>query len=268
MDVFNKVLCKESIKLAPNQLCNTYKTTIFSKLKNKVEGICTKHGFIKHDSIEIYKITPGTIELISLAANIIYDVEFYAEVCNPLINNVIKGTVSQINRFGILAIAGYKIDNKEYNVLEIIIPKNSVNIKSDVNLDSLKINDPITIELIGKKIALNGVRISGIGRVIKDVKQVQKNKANLMYEQEDEENEDDKEIIVDDDENENEDEDEDADDENEDEEVEDEEVEASVKNGAESGFYSESDMFSDEDFDDEFNDDDKSDASESEPESD
>jgi len=168
MDIFNRTLCKEIIKLEPKYVNNYFKNEIKHRLKKKVEGICTKHGYVKHDSIEIYKITPGLLELSTLSGHIIYTVYFYADICNPVIGSIINATISNINRFGILAEAGYNIDNKTIYILEIIIAKNSVNIQSDIDLETLKIGNEIKIELIGKKFELGEKKMLGIGRVVKD----------------------------------------------------------------------------------------------------
>jgi DNA-directed RNA polymerase subunit E'/Rpb7 len=176
MDIFNRVLCKESIKLEPRFINKGFKTEILSRLKKRVEGVCSKHGFIKHDSVELYKISPGTIELITLSGNVVYDVYFYADICNPLVGNIVTAIVSNVNRFGILANVGYVYDGKEVNVLDIIIAKNSVKIQSELDLNVIKIGDELKLEILGKKLELGEKKISSIGRVIKDVKQVEKSR--------------------------------------------------------------------------------------------
>lgn len=169
MEVFNRVLCKESIKLEPKFLNNS-KKEVDQRLKTKVEGICSKHGYIKHNSIQIHKIAPGYIELSTLAGNIIYDVYFYADICNPLLGTCLKSKITNINRFGILSEAGYIHNGELITVLEIIIAKNSIHVQSEIDLDQVKIGDDIRIEIIGKKFELGEKKISAIGKAIKNVK--------------------------------------------------------------------------------------------------
>jgi DNA-directed RNA polymerase subunit E'/Rpb7 len=161
-----KVLLKEKIKLEPKYLIKKYAIEILNRLKNKVEGKCSKHGYIKEESIEIYKITPGVIELSSLSGMIIYDVYFYAELCNPVIGNIVKGIVKNTNRFGILV--------ESPPVMDIIIAKNSVNIQSEIDLEDVRIDQELTIEIMGKKFELNDKRITIIGRIVKDIKPITK----------------------------------------------------------------------------------------------
>lgn len=190
MDIFNRTLCKEIIKLEPKFININFKKEIKNRLERKVEGVCTKHGYIKNNSIEIYKITPGLLELSTLSGNIIYTVYFYADICNPVIGSIIDANISNINRFGILAEAGYTINNTTYSILEIIIAKNSVNIQSEIDLELLKIGDKIKVELIGKKFELGEKKLLGIGRVIKDSSAKESVAVNLNNQEEiDDENE-------------------------------------------------------------------------------
>lgn len=159
-NIFYRTLLNDNIKIEPKYLSKDYRKYVLSKLKSKLEGICSRHGFIKTGSIELYKVTPGNIELVGLNGNIVFDVHYYADVCNPLIGNIVKATVTNVNKFGILAeVAG---------ILEIIIAKNSVNIQHDqgVDLDEITIGDTVVIEVLGKKFELNDKKISIVGRIV------------------------------------------------------------------------------------------------------
>jgi len=162
-----RTLLKERIKIEPRYLTKSFKDEILNRLKLKVEGICSKHGYISKNSIELYKVVPGVIEIASLNGNILYDVYFYGEVCNPLIGSIIKSAkVVNLNRFGILA--EVRASSREGSILEIIIAKNSVNIVSEIDLDKIQIGDDVNIEVIGKRFNIGDRKISVIGKTIKD----------------------------------------------------------------------------------------------------
>ena len=154
MDIFLKVLLSEKIKIEPKYISKNVRSELKSRLVMKLEGICSKHGYIRKSSIEIYKIRPGLVELISLNGYIQYDVFFHADVCNPLLGTLIKCKVTNTNKFGILAEAGYKMGGTFYSILEVIIAKNSVSIKSDVNLEEIVEGNSVKIEVVGKKFEL------------------------------------------------------------------------------------------------------------------
>lgn len=204
-EIFYRTLLNDKIKIEPKYLSSDYRTSIlYNKLKSSVEGICSRHGYIKENSVEIYKVSPGVVDLIGLNGYIVFDVYYYADVCNPLVGNIIKAKVINVNKFGILA----EIEP----ILEIVIAKNSVNILSDSNIDLENIvpGDYINVEIIGKKFELNDKKISIIGRVVSNVlekkggtsSQIQKNQIPLEDEEENEE------IIQEDEDDDNEDEDE------------------------------------------------------------
>ena len=168
----DKTLLVEKIKLEPKYITQSFKNEILNRLKQKVEGICSKHGYIVKGSIEIFKIAPGEIELIDLNGNVVYNVQFYADVRNPLVGSIIKNAkVVNLNRSGILADVNIVENNVVTSVLDIIIAKNSVNIISDIDLDNVKIGDYINVEVVGKKFKLGAKRISVIGKIIKEVRE-------------------------------------------------------------------------------------------------
>lgn len=158
-NIFIRVQLCEKVKLEPAFISKSYKEEVLKRLKAKVEGICTKHGYIRPDSIEIYKICTGRVELIGLNGNTIFDVYFFADVCNPLLGSIVRCQVSNINKFGILAEAG--------NIIEAIIAKNSVSIQSDVDLERVRIGDEVFVEVLGKKYELNDKKISLIARIVR-----------------------------------------------------------------------------------------------------
>lgn len=181
-DIFTRVLCKEVVKVAPSNLNRNYKQYIFDKLKDKIEGVCSRHGFVKTGSITIKKIAPGTVELSTLSGYVCYRILFEALICNPMIGNIVKAEVTRINRFGVLAVSD--------SIIEIIIAKNSINIQSEIDLDSVKVGDILNIEILGKKFELGEKKISVVGRVLKD-------DINPINSEDEDEDDDDDIVVVD-----------------------------------------------------------------------
>lgn len=178
-NIFMRMLLTDKVKLEPAFLSKKYKDEVLRRLKLRLEGVCSRHGFIKPNSIEIYKVCMGKVELISLNGNVMFDVSFYADICNPLIGSVIKSKVMNVNKFGILAEAE--------GVVDIIIAKNSVGIQSEIDLNKIRIGDEILVEVVGKKFELNDKKISLIGRVVKDIKSIGQSTDNHTDEEDEEE---------------------------------------------------------------------------------
>lgn len=177
-NIFMRMLLSDKVKLEPAFLSKKYKDEVLRRLKIRLEGVCSRHGYIRPNSIELYKVCMGKVELVSLNGNVQYDVSFYADICNPLIGSVIKSKVMNVNKFGILAEAE--------GVVEIIIAKNSVGIQSEVDLNKIRIGDEVYVEVVGKKFELNDKKIALIGRIVKDAKSVGQS-SNLHTDDEEEE---------------------------------------------------------------------------------
>lgn len=167
-----RVLLSEKIKLEPKYLSKGFKNDIYKKLAAKIEGVCTKHGYTKKGSIEIFKIAPGVIDITSLNGYIVFNVHFYAEVCNPTLGSVVKAKVSNMNKFGILAESGYFDEDfkDNVNILEIIVAKNSINIQSEIELESIELGQEVLVEILGKRYELGDKKISVVGRIVSDPK--------------------------------------------------------------------------------------------------
>lgn len=162
-NIYNKNILKTKIKIKATQLNKNYKKYILLKLQKEYEGIFTKFGLIKKESIEIVKISLGRIEQNSFEGNIIYNVQFKADLCNPTIGSIILCNVINLNNFGILCTA----KDGDDSIIEVIVPKKSLAIKSDIDLNTIKQNDKVYIEIMGKKQELNDTKIKCIGKITK-----------------------------------------------------------------------------------------------------
>lgn len=197
-NIFMKMHLIEKVKLEPAFITKSYREEVLKRLKARVEGICTRHGFIRPGSIELHKVCTGRVELIGLNGNCVFDVHFTADVCNPLLGSVIRCRVTNVNKFGILAEAG--------SIIEAIIAKNSVNIVSDVDLEKIRIGDEVMVEVVGKKYELNDKKISLIGKIVRNndlprsLSMEGGNRKRIGYDNEIEiENDNEEEAVIDDD---------------------------------------------------------------------
>ena len=162
--MFMPIKFNTTIILTPSELNKNFENTILTKIKATLENSCSKHGYIKKDSIKIIKRTPGYIKESHFNGNIAYDLNCIAEICNPAQDSMVKCVVKAKNNLGLLAIGNYE----DMAILEVIIPKISSGIQSDVNIDNINIGDEINVIVCGKKFTLYDKMISIIGKIIKD----------------------------------------------------------------------------------------------------
>lgn len=220
MDVNKNFILAEfvdNIKIHPKYIGKDIEKNILRELKQRKEGICSDHGYIKKNSIRIIKISSGKVEMSTFHGYMNFMVKYSAMVCNPVKGNIVNAVVVNMNNFGILCSSFITEDNgSKTPILEIIIPKHSLTIQSDVDLkNSVKINNEVKVQIVGKKYQLYNKKISIIGKIVKSNNVNVKLDDNIDLSQNIDDDEDDLELDISDDEEEDDDEknDEDEDDE-------------------------------------------------------
>jgi len=99
---FNSVLT-ERILITPTDLNKDIDEIILQKLINKVEGKCNKHGYVRNDSVSIISRSVGRMNPAHFTGNIIYNIRYSADICNPSINTKLICKIMNINKMGITA---------------------------------------------------------------------------------------------------------------------------------------------------------------------
>lgn len=163
-ELFVPIKFNTTIQLKPNEIGPNIQEIILSKIKTNLENMCSKHGYIKKNSIKIIKRSIGQLVIPHFNGNIIYDLQCVGEICNPAQGSIIKCVVKAKNSLGLLAEGFY--DNTP--ILQIIVPKISAGMQSEINIEEVNIGDQINIEVCGKKFLLYDKYISIIGKAIKD----------------------------------------------------------------------------------------------------
>jgi DNA-directed RNA polymerase subunit E'/Rpb7 len=160
-DLYIDTLVQYKININPIYLTNTYTEFILSQLKYELEGKCIKEGFVKKDSAAIVKKSVGYINNSNFTGDITFNVICSVNVCNPLINSIIKCKINNINQLGFLSHIG---------PLSIIVPKELHNNKK--LFKNLSVDDEVYVKIVNKKFELNDTEISVIGRINEDTKTI------------------------------------------------------------------------------------------------
>ena len=163
-ELFIPIKFRTTILIKPSELDSNFEKTILKKLKDTYENICSKYGYIKNNSIKIIKRSIGIIKNQHFNANTSFDVTCIAEICNPAQGSIIKCKVKAKNSLGLLAEGYYD----KIPILQIIVPKISAGIQSEINIETIHIGSEIKIEVCGKKYQLFDKHISIIGKAIKN----------------------------------------------------------------------------------------------------
>jgi DNA-directed RNA polymerase subunit E'/Rpb7 len=168
--LFVRSLLRDAVLVKPMFLGSNYREMVQQLMHTKVEGVCSRHGFVMPGSVAVHKVAPGRLEAVSLNGDVRFDMQYYANVCNPPVGTILKARVVNVNKFGILAHSGVLLPNGDFvPVVETIITKQPVaaTAASEIDLDSVAQGDEINVEILGKKFELNDTKISVIGRAVK-----------------------------------------------------------------------------------------------------
>ena len=145
-----------SVSVEPKYITNSLNDVILKKLKEQYEEKCSKDGYVKKNSIKILKRSLGKILASQFNGNVLYDVKFSAEICNPLEGAIIKAQVSNINKMGVLATVTSYADSP----LNIILARQH-HIDNE-SFSTLTVGSDIEIKIIGKRFEYGDSQISVI----------------------------------------------------------------------------------------------------------
>jgi DNA-directed RNA polymerase subunit E'/Rpb7 len=152
-DLFIKTTINKSLSIEPKYINNQINDYILKRLKVNFEGKCLNYGYIKPNSIKIIKRSIGSVLASHFNGNILYNILFSVDVCNPLEGAILDIQVKNINKMGILAESA-----DEYSPLNILLARQH-HIDNE-NFSNLKIGEAIQCKIIGKRFEYGDNQIS------------------------------------------------------------------------------------------------------------
>ena len=162
-ELYKILLLDEYIYIKPIELNNKIDNIILLKLKRKVEGICIKYGYIMPNSIEIKTRSLGMINNASFDGKTTYKIKYTANVCNPMINQIIQCNIGNIDKSQVICY----IDKPETSPIEIYLFKHTH--VGNVEFASLKEGDIINVKIGGSKWEYKDTQINSIAQFISKV---------------------------------------------------------------------------------------------------
>jgi DNA-directed RNA polymerase subunit E'/Rpb7 len=150
---FNVVLLKK-IVIESKYLNENIDDYIKEYFQKKVEGYCINEGYVKPDSINIIQKSIGMILGSRFTGDVTYNIAYTANVCNPVIGNVIDCKVKFINKLGILGNNGpiTIIVGKQFHI-------------NDNEINKINKDDIVKVEVIAKKFSLNDNEIKIVAKL-------------------------------------------------------------------------------------------------------
>lgn len=155
--IYGLNVLKRRVYLNISEIGRNLMAIIQLKLQNDYEGKCTNEGYIKNNSIRIITHSSGIIN----EDSIYFDAVFECLVCCPVegmnINNCVIKNITK---------AGIKAEISEDNETPIIIFIARDHHYDKQYFSSLKVEDTISIKVIGIRYELNDSNISLIANII------------------------------------------------------------------------------------------------------
>ena len=164
--IFKKYKICTLINLSISQIANsTIDDAILEKIQAKYENKITKYGYIKENSIEIIKRSPGTAMKEHFNSSFQFKAVCYALICNPSIDTVLEAKIVSSNN------AGFKAEVRDDNdtdkvIIDIIIPRLTSGIKHEYDIEDLSIGSDVSVKICRKRYHYNDNKIVIIGLVI------------------------------------------------------------------------------------------------------
>ena len=136
-DLFFKNEGTFSTVIHAQEISNNITEILNTKIKDELEGICVSDGYIKKNSIKIVSKSMGKMLVSFFNGMVSYTIKYVADVCNPLEGAIIKATVKNINKMGIVAYGAN-------NALNILAAKQHH--MEDENFSNIQENDIIHVK--------------------------------------------------------------------------------------------------------------------------
>lgn len=153
-ELFVKQKLQHSISINPEDINNKIDDILYQKLAEDIEGRCIKDGYVKTGSVQIVDRSLGEILVGHFTGDILYNLVYTVDVCNPLEGSVITAKVVNINKMGVLANAGEGIPPP----LHILLAKQH-HIDNEM-FEALEEGMDINIKILGKRFEYGDNQIS------------------------------------------------------------------------------------------------------------
>jgi DNA-directed RNA polymerase subunit E'/Rpb7 len=151
---------EEAVSLTPKDLRSSIKsldTVLEGKLRSRLEGKCSRHGFVVQDSLRLLSRSMGTIDKGRFTGNILFHIQAEGKVLNPSDKTIIDGEVIRKNKMGLYL--NYK------DAIRVIVPRDA-NIGRD-DFENVEMGETITVEIKKSRFQVNDPYILSVGLFIK-----------------------------------------------------------------------------------------------------
>jgi DNA-directed RNA polymerase subunit E'/Rpb7 len=162
-------LFEEQIALTPKDLSqniDSIDALLKDKLQKKLEGKCSRNGFVIPGKINVLSRSMGTMERGRFTGSILFHIQAEAEVLNPPEGATLEGVVIRKNKMGMYV--SYSVnDAKKEDAIRVIIPRD-LHI-GDENFEKIEIGERVKVQIKKSRFQINDPYILSVGVLLGSV---------------------------------------------------------------------------------------------------
>lgn len=155
-------LFEEQVALTPKDMSReitSIDSVLMDKLQNKLEGKCSRHGFVISGTLKVLSRSMGTMERGRFTGNMLFYIQAEAEVLNPPEGTELEGIVIRKNKMGMYV--SYSVNDGENEAIRVIIPRD-LHIGNEV-FDKVEIGETVRVQIKKSRFQINDPYILSIG---------------------------------------------------------------------------------------------------------
>jgi DNA-directed RNA polymerase subunit E'/Rpb7 len=162
-------LFEEQVALTPKDLSQNIEsidTILKEKLQKKLEGKCSRNGFVVPGKLTVLSRSMGTMERGRFTGSILFHIQAEAEVLNPPEGATLEGVVIRKNKMGMYV--SYSVnDSKKEDAIRVIIPRD-LHI-GDENFEKIEIGERVKVQIKKSRFQINDPYILSVGVLLGSV---------------------------------------------------------------------------------------------------
>ena len=147
---------EEQVSLTPKDLrgeITSIDAILEEKLRGRLEGRCSRHGFVAPNSVKILSRSMGMVEKVRFTGNVLFHVQAEGKVLNPADGTVLVGEVIRKNKMGLYV-------NYE-DAIRVIVPRD-LNIGND-EFEAVEVGEMVSVEIKKSRFQVNDEYILSVG---------------------------------------------------------------------------------------------------------
>jgi len=163
-------LFEEQVALTPKDMSHqidSFDALLTDKLRVKLEGKCSRHGYVISGTLNILSRSMGTMEKGRFTGSILFFIQAEADVLNPPEGEEMEGIVIRKNKMGMYVSYNIKSGDSEAEAIRIIVPRD-LHIGNE-EFEKVEIGERVKIQIKKSRFQINDPYILSVGMFMSSV---------------------------------------------------------------------------------------------------